>query len=724
MSNAYSILVSVHPLLYQGQKILENRWPDFIYSLRNHLHKNGLEDNNSSDELLLFNYNHPFSAFTSTINSLEQVKKEIGWKKSAGSLPVQVILHYEKKGSSPSATRETTNIWDTLSQESIYITRQLKLQWKNLMSGKVLPPHSFESEGSGLFLVKLSDKSKIESNQLFSHREIPLRWKLTECFYCGMNNHSPAKCPSKFLSMESQGIHLVGYLSFLELNRSFKTAFNQQKKMNKTLLDGVSAGQVRKNIALQTFVSYFDINRVFQPRFLWNISFAGNNRWETLSRPDKVAPTNRNMHLGLDCLRVGQYSQAEELFSKESLATEGKPFFAYIGMAFVAIEQNKPKDILHFLEKANAIGGPENERVYVALLLSRYYSISNDNYKAEQAANNAFAISRSCLEAQYRRIQIAVKNGFNEKVFKELQAIVLGQKEIFIVALMDPSLIPIQGLVDDMLSSQIQSMTQNARENMGKASKNEEISAEWFESKDKEMLSNKKTFENLQSQLSRNSYYDLLDVCDRANGLSYSYIRIRENRVSEIRNHIQETNQELGRYRRYWTEYPYKIFFKKFTGKIQRIKLMLMKSKALAEKNNGKAFQKAEQTLANAIFEIKRLEPLVQKMNSTKLMITWLKEFFKKFIYSEVAIIIISLLLIAIIATIPPADQEEEKFIAIIQKTELQKQCFMALTFIVAPLIALGSTILTLGADLLKQRSCDVFCTFRQKSNEKRGHTR
>jgi hypothetical protein len=28
------------------------------------------------------------------------------------------------------------------------------------------------------------------------------------------------------------------------------------------------------------------------------------------------------------------------------------------------------------------------------------------------------------------------------------------------------------------------------------------------------------------------------------------------------------------------------------------------------------------------------------------------------------------------------------------------------------------------GADLLKQRSCDVFCTFRQKSNEKRGHTR
>jgi hypothetical protein len=29
-----------------------------------------------------------------------------------------------------------------------------------------------------------------------------------------------------------------------------------------------------------------------------------------------------------------------------------------------------------------------------------------------------------------------------------------------------------------------------------------------------------------------------------------------------------------------------------------------------------------------------------------------------------------------------------------------------------------------LGADLLKQRSCDVFCTFRQKSNEKRGHTR
>ena len=31
---------------------------------------------------------------------------------------------------------------------------------------------------------------------------------------------------------------------------------------------------------------------------------------------------------------------------------------------------------------------------------------------------------------------------------------------------------------------------------------------------------------------------------------------------------------------------------------------------------------------------------------------------------------------------------------------------------------------LQLGADLLKQRSCDVFCTFRQKSNEKRGHTR
>ena len=209
----HSSLLAIHPLSYQGEQVLQDRWPAFLQALRKLLIQVGIEAPESTAELLLIYYDEPFAALSTFFESLESLKKQ-HWQANWGGVPIQVILHLHRKKDPPVDFCEATApIWGVVQQEILHVTRALKLQWDQLFAGKKLPAHQFVDAGDGLFQLSFSgDLSELKRERLFTGRFLAAKGACPECFYCGMTNHAPAHCPSKQLTMDTRGLNLVGYL--------------------------------------------------------------------------------------------------------------------------------------------------------------------------------------------------------------------------------------------------------------------------------------------------------------------------------------------------------------------------------------------------------------------------------------------------------------------------------------------------------------------------------
>ncbi|MBU0908560.1 MAG: hypothetical protein KJ717_03265, partial [Proteobacteria bacterium] len=353
MKKNNTILLAIRTLSYQGGKILGSRWLPLIDAVRQILAKSGFEQPESSDELLLFTFPNPFLALISLLEGLESVKVEHGWQESQGALPVQTVIHLlEKEDALPQIQQTSASEWDMLQQETIYLTRSLMRNWKELTAGRELPEHRFEDEGSGFFQMVISGTATLRKVELISYRSLPVHGKLKECFYCGMTSHTPANCPSKFINMKIRGMEHIGYLPFEELNSLYKKIFPDYSACSNKCAAGIKPAQLRQDKELLIFVAYLDLNRMYQLRFLANTAFCLNTKWEGQDSTDKINIDSRNLHLGLDCLRVGQFAQAEELLTRESKKREGKQFYATVGLAFWALELGRAKDMGHYLERA------------------------------------------------------------------------------------------------------------------------------------------------------------------------------------------------------------------------------------------------------------------------------------------------------------------------------------------------------------------------------------
>ncbi|MFH1020014.1 MAG: hypothetical protein V1782_05300, partial [Pseudomonadota bacterium] len=408
----HSSLLAIRSLSYQGEQVLQDRWPAFLQALRNLLVQVGIEAAESTPELLLIYYDEPFVALSTFYESLESLKKQ-QWQANWGPVPIQVILHLHRKKDLPVEFGEATaSIWSVVRPEIPHITRALKLQWNQLFAGKKLPAHQFVDAGDGLFqLIFSGDLSELKRKRLFTGKFVAAKGTCAECFYCGLATHVPAHCPSKQLTMDTRGLNLVGYLPLKKIDSLFKEVMAQQKKMGELLATNIDAGQIRNDPALQVYVAYFDMYLIYQPRFLACSTFSLFSSWDGGGKNSRVNVDSRNLHAGFDCLRVGQYKQAFDFMKVESQALGGKQFYATVGQAFIALERGRMGDMDHFLQMANSTASTEKEKIYISLLYSRFHKLAGQPWKAEQLLSSVAKLYVDCPEVQYGLIQTRVHDG-------------------------------------------------------------------------------------------------------------------------------------------------------------------------------------------------------------------------------------------------------------------------------------------------------------------------
>lgn len=693
MKKTNSILLALRMLGYQGGKILSNRWLPLVDGVRQSLAKSGFEQPESSDELLLFTFPHPFSALTALLESLRTSKEEHGWKESHGSLPVQIVFHLiEEDDAFPQISQPSAAEWEMLQLETLYVTRTLMRQWPELMAGRDLPEHSFEDEGSGFFHMIFAAGATIRQVELFPYRSLPVRGKEKECFYCGMTSHLPAGCPSKFLTMQTRGLDKIGYLPFAELSATYKNVFPDYSACMKKIAAGLKPGQIRKDNELLVFIAYLDLNAIYQLRFLQHIAFSPSSKWNGLDKADKITIDSRNLHMGLDCLRVGQYEKAEEILLAESKRREGKPFFALMGLAFRALEQGRDKDMAHYLERAKTIAAQEKERFYIQLLLSRFYELQHDSWKAKESIANAEKILFDAPECQYRKMQYNIRYGFVEEDFKRLRSLMIGQKEIFMAALMDPLLLSIQGLINDLAIRQVEQQQQGAGKKLELAEAEFAELGYWLDDDDPIIQENNLALGRLREKFAGQSYYDLLEVIDRGAGIISRCQRIRKTKLEEQEKRKVDLDAQLQRHLQFWQAYPYQNYFNSYLQTLTEIKKTLAEAQVQIAREKGQAFKAAANLLDRADISVTSLQQIQEKMMWTRILLNSLKIFVKNIMITELALFVAGFLIFLIVPILLPGDHTSGLG-KIISDPLLRKKSLLLSSFLLAPFVAIVWTV-------------------------------
>ena len=686
----HSSLLAIRPLSYQGEQALHELWPAFMQALRKLLVQTGSEAPASAAELLLIHYDEPFVALGAFFESLVALKKQ-HWRTEWGTLPIQVILHLHRKKDPPVDFAEVgAQIWGVVAQETLHVTRALKLQWDQLFADKKLPAHQFVDVGDGLYQLRFSgDLNELKRERLFTSRVLAAKGACAECFYCGMANHAPAHCPSKQLTMETRSLDLVGFLPLPQIDQLFKRVMAEQKKMAELLATNIDAAQIRNDPALQVYVAYFDMYLIYQPRFLAYAAFSLLSSWDGGGKTDRLKIDSRNLHAGFDCLRVGQYKQALDFMKAESQALGGKQFYATLGLAFIAMERGRMGNMDHFLQMANSTASTEKEKIYISLLMARFHRLAGQPWKAEQLMSSVANLYVDCPEIQYSLIQAKVHEGLGQQQMQLLRKLAAEDRRYFMIALMDPALLPADSMVENVLSGLLELKTKEAGEALAEAQKAWAQVRDWFgEVEDEELRTNLAVLANLADQFQRRGVYDVLEVAERAKSLGRACPRLREARLEELNVQVDAAAIAWADYNTFWQGYPYQSFFQDFKNFLFAGKRKFVEARSLA----GESLALARARLQEGQAQVDLLTALIDRMLKVKLALDTLAMFFKKLIVTELVFSALAFLSLPLI-TLALSGVIDPDLVRLAKNPQIQKGCMLALTLFLAPFFALALTI-------------------------------
>jgi len=689
-----SILLAVHALAHQGRDILGESWDALWSALCEDVREKGLESPSGSEDLLLVRFPRLPSAIAALSDSLAHVKSEHGWQEAMGPLLVQIVLHLEQEDELPGPMHDASaHFWDLLQPEKTHATLALKLHWEPLAAEAALPPYGFAEVAQGLYLLSPADPAAARPQAiLFPHRALPLAGDLPPCFYCGMKSHKPSLCPSKTLTMASQGILQAGYLPLDLLSRLFARAMSGQEKIQPILAAGLTSRQIRKSPLLQVYLSFFDLNLIFQLRFLRNIAFSTCANWDDLRKPEVFATDNHGLHMAFDCLRVGQYAQAEELFVEEGRRPKGRPVYAAVGRAFIALELERDSDMGHFLGSALTLASAEKEKTYALLLQSRYHWLHNDPWKAEHSLDQIFSLRRDLEDAFYMQIQFLSQRGMGEKGIRRLQSLVAERRERFLTVLMDPQLLAIAGPAEEVLTAHHLTRQQEAGESLEKVSTVCTDLQAWFATAEEGLeLACIQDLAGLEKQFARGSYYDHLDVAHKSRLLLPACYRLQEGKLDEMQGETGRLQSTWERYRLFWESYPYQSFFRKFGEVLEADGKRLVEIRGRSGQSmHGALYRSIQEMLAQVRSSLEAQQPLCARMGWIRFFFDGIKLFGRRLLVTE--IVLLCLTLVAVLA-FWLSGAEGAGLLTIFQEPRVQKRALLVLTLLVAPILALGQTL-------------------------------
>lgn len=687
MKSDLSILVAVQFPSHECEEVLGDKCDLFRQHLRDTLRKSGFEDKASSPALLLFRFERLVAALITLYEALDTFRSEKVPVPASDPLPVRYILHFITKRDEvlPAFCELGAALWNSLEDETLYVTRSLKLEWQELLFGKDVVDCNFKRGDQGLFQVDFLKKPDFSKVRLFQYRHLPLQGSLKECFYCGMRSHVPGQCPSKFLNFEHQSIQELGYLSFPEINEVFKHAFQNPQAICGKLEPDITLGELKKNKELLVYVSYLDVFRLFQPRSFFKVAFSPYSKWQPVNATTKIVIDDANLHFGYDCLRVGKYDEAEEKFLEATGHQHIKAFYGYVGLAFVALERGRVQDMGHFLDTAYSNAVKEKEKIYINLLLCRYYQLTGDPWKAQNAANNLMKLQYDFHDGRYLLALIEMAGGFSEKAMVELRTLLVNSRIFFMVLLLDPQLLPFHGFVDEILQAKLEMINREAEQQLALARDAVYDLEQWLGKEAPRFQDAATAMEALENHFAAGNVNDLLDVGEKGRRLCDLCKAICEECLDELALQKNDVQQDYEAFVSFWQVFLYRGLFHKAFAVSKEVKDKLIRVEECVKDARAETYREAVEMLPDLELERHTLVQALKQMRFFAACLFNLKVFAKKLIIAEAIVLALTVLLSFSVLFFPE--------LAIFTDTSIQQQVFLSLTLVLAPGLALSMTL-------------------------------
>ncbi|MFP4168599.1 MAG: hypothetical protein ACLFSY_07120 [Desulfonatronovibrionaceae bacterium] len=258
--------------------------------------------------------------------------------------------------------------------------------------------------------------------------------KYGHCFYCGLKEHPPAKCPTRSLMSPQPEV----WSSLEQMNLDQIAAGLEQIGQDLAAGKGIGDLQGSGENSGRLTQGILELNCLSQLRMLRQILRSRGQRW-----PEGLRSVAENedpaLRTALENLRMGEHGFAAKRL-KEAVLRSGKNYQPRTLQGFLAMEEGRSKEALNYWVEAESLSYTPLQRGYHVYLRGRMYEVDEDIENALQTYAEALKISPDMVEARYRQGVCLVKLGFPDQALGVLTAIMENSPEVFLKALIDPEL--------------------------------------------------------------------------------------------------------------------------------------------------------------------------------------------------------------------------------------------------------------------------------------------
>lgn len=612
-----------------------SQWPAVFPFLREELLAAGAVEAGGGEGHLTAVFGDPPAGLSAVIALVRGAGSRFGRSSGPGALPLQAVLHLAPRAQAPLPLLDSSSrVWRLLPLDGLHATEALRRAWDRLAAGTDLLGAAFSPAALGLY--RLGVPGGAPRRELLPDRALPYLWGEAECFYCGLTNHPAASCPSRQLTIDVHGLSELGHLPPAELPEVYRRAMGDPEELARRVAGGISPAQVRRDPLLAVSAAYFDVHRIHQLRFLIHLAFADGSRWPGIrSQHRGRAAAGSGLFLALDCLRVGKHAEAQAILTDKRRVRDADRFYAQVALAFLALEEGRPRDMAVTLDRAARLASNREERLYAALLASRCRELLGDLDGAQAAADRAVELRPDCPEGQYRRAQLLMRGGSTPNAVTRICALAQGDPDYYALALLDPQLYPGGAAVDEALAQIHDVASKAAAEILVRTRRQCEDLSGWLDAGDADLTTNLGMLARLEEQVARQGYADLLDAAARGGGLSAACSQVRKRKLKELRAALEGQQGRWAVLRRVWKGYPHKMLFRLFGTLLGGARRKLDEALPLARSENLSSYRTARGLLEGTRKDLDEMESMVRDMIWTQDVVAFFGRFLARLALGE-----------------------------------------------------------------------------------------
>jgi len=579
---------------------------------------------------------------------LKFLRETLSNDKESRILPVQIIIDAGPCPEIDRLVREGFKAdWEGFHPGTIYMSPSACKLIEKEQGSLLVPSTSPDPDQTGpdqtqsFYEITLDDYKQKENALLFLYQNALCGGQNPPCFYCGSKEHAVQNCPSKHLTEMTGVLNKLGYLSFDKINDIFLAYLmsSEEAKQKAVKFPEESRGE-----ELSACLGLYELKQVFQLRFFKSIWDNQSNEWDKITAiKDGSNDKGGFIWLAQDCIRVSNLLQAGSLLR---ICLEKYPcdYRVYYALGFLNIEKGNHQRSEHYLDRALYYAKTKPQKIFILLLLSRFYDLAGNPDKALKKIRKIFVIDPYCKEAAYQEIVFKFKQERKDEALEQLIKLIRINREYYINALIDPDLAEFNRIIHPELKKLFKETRQKAQKIAYGAEREFSTLEKFLEQSDDE-IEKADALLKIKELARTDSYFGYLDMVYLGDSMISACRRIISCRKREFINAVKKTHRRTGNIFSLIRNYYSRLLSNSAYKQLKIVQSELNQSSEAIKFNDFDGFREMSIRFKEISTELDKIEPELKRLK----IILDIKTFSVMFLKNSVLILSVILFAGAII---------------------------------------------------------------------------